>query len=39
MRTLKRMITKCIKFVYSLIYKLIPINENLVIFVSFHGRG
>lgn len=39
MRTLKRMITKCIKFVYSLVYKLIPVDDKLVIFVSFHGRG
>lgn len=30
---------KLIRFLYHLTYKLIPVNNKYIIFISFHGRG
>lgn len=35
----KKVISKSIKLVYKLLYKYIPIDEKMVLFSSFHGKG
>ncbi len=39
MAFIKKMIGICIRFTYSCVYKFIPVDQKLVIFISFHGRG
>ena len=39
LRFLKKWAGKLIRIVYRCIYRLIPVDDNLVIFISFHGRG
>lgn len=36
---IKQVAGKCIRIMYKATYKLIPIDEKMVIFISFHGRG
>lgn len=36
---LKKVISYTIQCIYSMVYKLIPVEDKLVIFISFHGRG
>lgn len=39
LRFVKQIAGKIIKIVYKLVYKFIPVDDKLVIFISFHGRG
>ena len=39
MRTLKRWAGKVIRILYKLTYRLVRVDDQLVIFISFHGRG
>lgn len=39
LRLIKKIAGKIIKIVYKLIYRFIPVDDRLVIFISFHGRG
>ena len=39
LRNIKKIAGKIIKVVYKLIYRFIPVDDKLVIFISFHGRG
>lgn len=39
LRKIKKIAGKIIKIVYKLVYKFIPVDDKLVIFISFHGRG
>lgn len=39
LRKIKQIAGKLIKLTYKLIYKFISIDDKLVIFISFHGRG
>ena len=39
LRVIKQMIVKLIEFLYRYISKCILVDEKLVIFISFHGRG
>lgn len=39
LRIIKKIVGKIITFTYKLLYKFIPIDDKLVIFISFHGRG
>lgn len=36
---IKRKISKLIKVLYKMTYKYIPINNKIVLFVSYHGKG
>lgn len=36
---IRKIIIKCVNIVYRLCYKLIPVNEKMAIFISFHGKG
>ena len=36
---IKKKIFNLIKVLYKMTYKYIPINNKMVIFVSYHGRG
>lgn len=36
---IKNIIFKLIKYIYKLTYKFIPIDSNMILFVSYHGRG
>lgn len=36
---IKNIIFKLIKYIYKLIYKYIPIDNNMILFVAYHGRG
>ncbi|WP_289128396.1 CDP-glycerol glycerophosphotransferase family protein, partial [uncultured Clostridium sp.] len=36
---IKRKISKLIKVLYKITYKYIPINNKIVLFVSYHGKG
>lgn len=36
---LKNFLGKVIRIIYTLVYRFIPVNPKLVIFISFHGRG
>lgn len=38
-RRLKVIISKVIKFIYHCLYRFIKVDEDLVIFISFHGKG
>lgn len=38
-KSIKLVISNTIRVFYSLIYKLIPVDDKMVIFISFHGRG
>ena len=38
-KIIKLVISKTIQVMYSLAYKFIPVDDKLVIFISFHGRG
>lgn len=35
----KKVISKSIKLVYKLLYKYIPVDKKMVLFISFHGKG
>lgn len=39
LKFLKKIISKIIYILYHLTYKLVPIDNKTVIFISFHGRG
>lgn len=39
LRIVKKLAGKMIKLLYKLLYKFVPIDNKLVIFISFHGRG
>ena len=39
MKQVKQFISKTIKLIYKLLYKLIPIDSHMILFISFHGRG
>ena len=39
LKIIKLIVSEIIQITYSLAYKLIPVDEKLVIFISFHGRG
>lgn len=39
LRFIKRMMGKVIRILYKLTYKLVSVDDKLVIFISFHGRG
>lgn len=39
LRFFKKWAGKLIRIVYRCIYQLIPVDDKLVIFISFHGRG
>lgn len=39
MKQVKQLISKTIKLIYKLLYKLIPIDSHMILFISFHGRG
>lgn len=39
LRKIKFIISKLVHIYYKLTYKLIPIDDKLVVFISFHGRG
>lgn len=39
MRKIKKFAGYVIRILYKMTYKLIPIDDKLVIFISFHGRG
>jgi len=36
---IKKLISGTVKTIYRLTYKLIPVNEKEILFISFHGRG
>lgn len=37
--SIKRKISKLIKVLYKITYKYIPINNKIILFVSYHGKG
>ncbi len=39
LRIIKKIAGKVIRILYRLTYKLVSVDERLVIFISFHGRG
>ena len=39
LRQCKKLAAKIIHMIYHAVYRLIPVDDHLVIFVSFHGRG
>lgn len=39
LRKLKKLCGYIIRICYRMIYKLIPVDEKMIIFISFHGRG
>ncbi len=39
LRCIKKMIVAIIRVSYLLLYKLIKVDEKVVVFLSFHGRG
>lgn len=39
LRMIKKIVGKCIRLAYKLTYRLVSVDENLIIFISFHGRG
>lgn len=39
LRLFKNISGKCIRILYKLLYKFISIDNKIVIFISFHGRG
>ena len=39
LKSIKLIVSKTIQIIYSLVYKFIPVDEKMVIFISFHGRG
>ena len=39
LRKIKKYAGKIIRIFHKATYKLIPIDEKLIIFISFHGRG
>ena len=39
LRIIKQIIVSVIEYIYRYIFKYIPIDDKLVIFISFHGRG
>ena len=39
LRKLKKIAGMCIKVIYRLVYKFISVDDKMVIFISFHGRG
>lgn len=39
LRFIKKIAGKIIRILYKIIYKLVSVDEKLVIFISFHGRG
>lgn len=38
-KRIKRILGKCIRLAYKMTYRLIPSDEETVLFISFHGRG
>lgn len=38
-KLLKKIIVKIFKILYKVLYRVIPVDENLVIFIAYHGRG
>ena len=39
LRKFKKLAGQIIKILYRLVYRLIRVDDKLVIFISFHGRG
>ncbi len=39
LRMIKKIVGKCIRVAYKLTYRLVHVDEKLIIFISFHGRG
>ena len=39
LRQCKKIVAKIIHLIYHALYRFVPIDDKLVIFVSFHGRG
>ena len=39
LRPIKKFAGKCIRLAYKLTYRLFKVDDKLVIFISFHGRG
>lgn len=39
LRWLKKQASNLVRIGYRLVYRLIPIDDHLIIFISFHGRG
>lgn len=39
LKYIKKILTTCIYAIYGMIYRFIPTDDHLVIFISFHGRG
>lgn len=39
LKLIKKILGKCIRIAYRMTYRLIPSNEKIVLFISFHGRG
>ena len=36
---LKKIVGKCIRLTYKLVYRFIPSDPNTILFISFHGKG
>ena len=39
LRIIKNIAGMIIRFVYKYIFRFVPVDDKLVIFISFHGRG
>lgn len=39
LRAFKKFAGKCVRIAYKLTYRLVSVDEKIIIFISFHGRG
>lgn len=38
-KLIKKVVNKAIRLGYKLIYKFIPINDHMIVFIAYHGKG